>query len=183
MAFLLCWSHKIIINYSKVSLLYVDRYENIMVLHYRLNIEYFNDRVRTMNLMISSRREKLHIRGWDMIRNARWEYIFSICINKLINCCSNPVARNYIINRDVISQNRIFWIIGEQTYIVYYPIISYQKIKVYRVETMDTGRSQWNNVVSGKVLLSISTMVFVVWDRYFGRTHTMIHLYVDSYVE
>ena len=27
-------------------------------------------------------------------------------------------------------RNGIFWTIGEQSYIVYYPIISYQKIKV-----------------------------------------------------
>ena len=31
-------------------------------------------------------------------------------------------------------QNGIFWIIGEQLYIVYYPIIYYRKIKVDRVE-------------------------------------------------
>ena len=31
-------------------------------------------------------------------------------------------------------QNGIFWTIGEQSYIVYYPITSYRKIKVYRVE-------------------------------------------------
>ena len=47
-------------------------------------------------------------------------------------------------------QNGIFWTIGEKSYIVYYPIISYQNIKFYRVETMDMGRSQWNNGVSGK---------------------------------
>ena len=35
---------------------------------------------------------------------------------------------------DVMVQNGIFWTIGEQTYFVYDPIISYQKIKVYRVE-------------------------------------------------
>ena len=46
-------------------------------------------------------------------------------------------------------QKRIFWTIGEQTYFVYYPIISYQKIKVYRAETMDMGRSHWNNGVIG----------------------------------
>ena len=50
-------------------------------------------------------------------------------------------------------QNGIFWTIGEQTYFVYYPIISYRKIKVYRVETMDIGRSHWNNGVSGTILL------------------------------
>ena len=50
-------------------------------------------------------------------------------------------------------RNGIFWTIGEQSYIVYYPIISYRKIKVYRVETIDTGRSHCNNDASGKILL------------------------------
>ena len=49
--------------------------------------------------------------------------------------------------------NGIFWTIWEQTYLVYYPIISYRKIKVYRVETIDMGRSHWNNGVSGTILL------------------------------
>ena len=31
-------------------------------------------------------------------------------------------------------RNGIFWTIGKKLYIVYYPIISYLKIKVYRVE-------------------------------------------------
>ena len=50
-------------------------------------------------------------------------------------------------------RNEIFWTIGEQYYIVYYPIIYYRKIKVYRAETMDMGRSHWNNAVSGTILL------------------------------
>ena len=50
-------------------------------------------------------------------------------------------------------QNGIFWNIGEQTYFVYYPIISYQKIKVYRVETMDMERSHWKNGISGTIIL------------------------------
>ena len=50
-------------------------------------------------------------------------------------------------------RNEIFWTIGEQYYIVYYPIISYQKIKVYRVENIDMGRSHFNNDVSGTILL------------------------------
>ena len=50
-------------------------------------------------------------------------------------------------------QNGIFWTIGEQTYFIYYPIIYYRKIKVYRVETIDMGRSHWNNGVSGTILL------------------------------
>ena len=62
-------------------------------------------------------------------------------------------------------RNRIFWTIGEQTYFVYYPIISYQKIKFYRVETMDMGRSRWNNGVSGTDLIFISTMVVIVRDK------------------
>ena len=62
-------------------------------------------------------------------------------------------------------RNGIFWTIGEQLYIVYYPIISYQKIKVYRIETMDMGRSQCSNGVSGTNLLSISTRVLIVRDK------------------
>ena len=50
-------------------------------------------------------------------------------------------------------RNGIFWTTGEQSYFVYYHIISFQKIKVYRVETMDMGRSHWNNGVSGMILL------------------------------
>ena len=50
-------------------------------------------------------------------------------------------------------QNRIFWTIWEHLYFVYYPIISDRKIKVYMVETNYMGRSQWNNGVSGTVLL------------------------------
>ena len=50
-------------------------------------------------------------------------------------------------------RNGIFWTIGEHLYFVYYPIISYQRIKVYRVETMNMGRYHCNNGVSGKILL------------------------------
>ena len=46
-------------------------------------------------------------------------------------------------------QNGIFCTIREQYYIGYYPIRYYRKIKVYRVESMDMGRSQWNNYVIG----------------------------------
>ena len=59
-------------------------------------------------------------------------------------------------------QNDIFWTIGEKSYCVYYPIIYYQKIKVYRVETMDMGRSHWNSGISGTDIISISTMVLIV---------------------
>ena len=62
-------------------------------------------------------------------------------------------------------QNGIFWNIGEQLYIVYYHIISYRKIKVNRVETMDMGRSYWNNGVRGMILISIRTTVLIVQDK------------------
>ena len=41
---------------------------------------------------------------------------------------------------DIMVQNEIFWTIGEHLYFVYYPIISYQWINVYRVEIMDIGK-------------------------------------------
>ena len=42
-------------------------------------------------------------------------------------------------------QNGIFWSIGEQVYIVYYPNISYQWINIYRVEIMDLGYISLNS--------------------------------------
>ena len=62
-------------------------------------------------------------------------------------------------------RNQIFWTIGEQSYIVYYPIISYRKINVYRVETIDMEISHWNNGVIGTFLISISTTVLIVRDK------------------
>ena len=47
-------------------------------------------------------------------------------------------------------RKEVFWNIGEHSYFVYYPIIFYQGIKVYRVEIMDIGKillpnwCQWN---------------------------------------
>ena len=62
-------------------------------------------------------------------------------------------------------QNGIFWTIGEQSGFVYYPIISYQNIKVYRVETMDMGRPKRNNGVIGTFIISIITTVLIVRDK------------------
>ena len=62
-------------------------------------------------------------------------------------------------------QNGIFWTIGEQSYFVYYPIISYQRIKVYRVETIDMERYHCNNGFIGTFLVSISTTVLIVRDK------------------
>ena len=61
-------------------------------------------------------------------------------------------------------RNGIFLTIGEQTYFLN-PIISYGKIKVYRLETMDMGRSHTKNVVSGMNLISISTKLLIVRDK------------------
>ena len=47
----------------------------------------------------------------------------------------------------------------------YYPIISYQKIKVYRVETMDMGISQWSKGVIRAFLVSVSMTVLIVQDK------------------
>ena len=49
-------------------------------------------------------------------------------------------------------QNGMFWTIGGQSYSVYYPIIYYRRIKVYRIETMDMGGYHWNNGVVGAFL-------------------------------
>ena len=43
-----------------------------------------------------------------------------------------------------------FGLFGNAHILVYYPIIPYQRIEVYRVETMDMGILHWNNGVSGK---------------------------------
>ena len=45
-----------------------------------------------------------------------------------------------VLNGDIMVRNRIFWTIEEQLYFVYYHIVFYQWIKVYRVERMDIGK-------------------------------------------
>ena len=70
--------------------------------------------------------------GWDSVAR---NYIFSLILR-----CYGPKQDNLEC-----------W--GTIIYIIEYPIISYLKIKFYRVETMDMGRSQWNNGVSGTILL------------------------------
>ena len=62
-------------------------------------------------------------------------------------------------------RNGIFWTIGEQSYIVYYPIISYQRIRVYRVEKVDMGISHRNNCVIGAFLISMSTTVLILRNK------------------
>ena len=55
----------------------------------------------------------------------------------------------------VMVQNRIFWTIGEQSYCVYYPLIAYLRINIYRVETIDMGISHWNSSISETVLAMV----------------------------
>ena len=81
-------------------------------------------------------------------------------------------------------QNGIFWTIGGQSYIVYYRIISYRKIKVYRVETMDMGIPQWNKGVIGMFIISVSMTVLIVRDKIpWYDSYYDLRLYVESYVE
>ena len=45
--------------------------------------------------------------------------------------------------------------------LVYYPIISYQRIGFYRVETMDMEITRCNNGVSGNAIPVIATVIIV----------------------
>ena len=45
-----------------------------------------------------------------------------------------------VLNGDIMVRNGIFWTIGKHLYFVYYPIISYQWIKVCRFEIIDIGK-------------------------------------------
>ena len=54
------------------------------------------------------------------------------------------------LNGYIVVRKGIFWTIGGHLYFLYCPIISYQRIKVYRFETIYMGRLLWNNDVSVK---------------------------------
>ena len=54
------------------------------------------------------------------------------------------------LNVDIMVRKGYFGRFGNTDILVYYPIISYQGIKVYRDETMDMSIFFWNNGVSGK---------------------------------
>ena len=68
------------------------------------------------------------------------------------------ICRRYVLKRDILD----YW--GTIIF-VYYSIISHLRIKVHRVETMDMGKSHWNNGVIGTFLTSISTTVLIVRDK------------------
>ena len=81
-------------------------------------------------------------------------------------------------------RNGICWTIGGKSYFLYYPIIFYQIIKVYRVETMDMGRYHWNNGVSGTDIISISTVVLIVRDKILWYDYYYyLCSYMESYIE
>ena len=46
-------------------------------------------------------------------------------------------------------QKGVFGLLSNAHVLVYYPIISYQRIEVYRVETIYMRRLRWNNGVRG----------------------------------
>ena len=58
----------------------------------------------------------------------------------------------------------ILWTIEEHSYFVYYPIISYLRIRVDIVETIYMGRFFWNNGVSDKYNPSKYCGI-TVWDE------------------
>ena len=119
---------------------------------------YFHQRFTRSNICkykkVSMRLVSLHMRG-SVARN----YIFS-----LIWRCYGP-------------KQGYFGLLGNN--IVYYLIMSYLRIKVYRVETMDMGRSYWNTGVIGTFIISISTTVLIV--RY--KIHIKAHCCLISLVQ
>ena len=71
------------------------------------------------------------------------------------------------LNGDIMVRKGIFGPFGNAHILVYYPIISYQRIEVYRFGKMYMGRFHCNNGVSGTVLIYIvvSNMVLIVRDK------------------
>ena len=55
-----------------------------------------------------------------------------------------------VLHGYIIFQKGYFGLLGNDDILIYYPIISYQRIRVYRSETMDVGIFCWNNGVIGK---------------------------------
>ena len=73
------------------------------------------------------------------------------------------------------SKRGYFGLLGNTYVFVYYPIISYQRIKVYRVETMDMVIFFWNNGVSGKCNHSKYSGIYCTGLEPFGRSHTVLN--------
>ena len=133
-------------HFCQVSLVQAARWKGIFDLEDRVRKpegRYFNQRFTRSNICkdeeVPMRLVRLQMRG--------------------------SVFTSSVLSGDVMVRNGIFWTIGGKLYIVYYPIIYYQNIKVYRVETMDMGRYHWNNGVIGIFCISINTTVLIVRDK------------------
>ena len=70
----------------------------------------------------------------------------------MLDVCSEKLHLRFYLEM-LWSKTGYFGLLGNSYILFEYPIMSYQKIKVYRVETKDMGRSHWNNGVSGTILL------------------------------
>ena len=78
-------------------------------------------------------------------------------------------------------QNGIFLTIGEQSYFVYYPIISYQRIKVYRVEKWIWEDPTVTIVSLGCFLYPLVLQYLLYKIRYFGSISNMIYVHTCNY--
>ena len=89
------------------------------------------------------------------------------------------------------SERGYFGLLGNDVILVCYPIISYQRIIFYRVETMDMEIFRWNNGVSGKCNLSKYCGIYCKGQEPFGRSHTVLkndtfqahHWHIKPYIE
>ena len=80
-------------------------------------------------------------------------------------------------------RNRIFGLLGNN-HIFNYPIISYQRIKVYSVKTIYMGRYHWNDGVIRKLLISITTTVLIERDKILWEdSYYDLRSNVESYIE
>ena len=73
------------------------------------------------------------------------------------------------------SERGYFGLLGNDHILVCYLIISYQRIKFYRVETMDMEIFRWKNGVSGKCNLSNYCGIYSKGREPFDRSHTVFN--------
>ena len=67
--------------------------------------------------------------------NKSWRWVITTCREKLSTVVEKMTSS--ILNGDIMVQKEVFWNIREHLYFVYYPIISYQSLKIYRDERMN----------------------------------------------
>ena len=71
---------------------------------------------------------------------SKFIYNISLSISLSLSMILYQEMTSSVLNRYNMVQKEMFWTNGEHLYFVYYPIISYQWIKVYRDEIMDMGK-------------------------------------------